>query len=79
METTQGHQIFQTGLTAVRPVHNVMSIHISRFATPGKAAGFIPQCQRSLYEGGNRSGAAADIEYIALLIFQRCHQAGVAG
>jgi hypothetical protein len=70
MTPTQQYQIIETGFAAIAPVLDVVRINKPWLGAPGKATAVIPASECPPQRWWDGAGLAANIQHIALTIFQ---------
>jgi len=79
MPATQAQKIGRLGLAAVGPVVDVVCVHVALIAAAGEAAALITGVQHSAQAGRDGACFAADVEWLALVVFDQCNHARIAG
>ena len=78
MEAAERDEIRELRLASVGPVLHVMAIDVALERAAGETAALVPGIQRPADRGRDGSSLAADVERLALLVFQDPDHAGVA-
>jgi hypothetical protein len=68
MVAAQLHEVIQAGLPTVGPVPDVVGIHITVLAAPGKATPAVAGIQRTLHRRRYGPGLPSDVEGMAVFI-----------
>ncbi len=79
MEAAQRHEVGRFRLAAVRPVLDMMRIDVTRVRAAGKAAAFVAGVQHAAERSGNGPRLAADVERLAVVVFDQRDHARIAG
>jgi len=78
MPSAKRHEIGELGFAAVSPVLDMMCIYVAAMRAAGKTAAGVPRVQRTADRGWNAARLAADIERLAVRVFEDLDEARVA-
>ena len=78
VEPAQRGQVRQFGLAAIRPVLDVVPVHVALVIAPREYAAFVARRERTAHRRRDTAGLATDIERLALLVFGDLDLAAIA-
>jgi len=78
MEAAQRNQVGRLGLTAIRPVLDVVHVDVAGVAASGESAALVAGGEQTAQRRGDDAGLASDVEWLAVRIFDQRDEAGIA-